>query len=161
MIQLSNKDKMIINLLSEDLPLHPAPFSKIARRAGVSTGALFAKIREYKKKGLIRRFGAVLNHTRLKSASMNAMAVWVVPEKTIEKMGRIASSFAQVSHCYQRKVHPEWKYNFYTMIHGNSLQECKKVAGEIAKKIGINNYKLLVTLRQYKKSIPRYFEIPQ
>lgn len=119
--------------------------------------ALLAKIREYMEKGLIRRSGAVLNHTRFKVASTNVMGVWKVPESKIEKMGEIASKYRQVSHCYQRKTHPEWKYNFYTMIHARSLEECKNVIQEIARQSGINNYRLLATLKEYKKSIPQYF----
>lgn len=157
MIPLRDEDKRIINLLSQDLPLDSLPFSKIARRAGISTQNLIEKLKEYKRLGLIRRFGAVLNHTRFSSSSTNAMVVWRVPEQEIEKMGKIASQFPQVSHCYQRKTCSGWPYNFYTMIHGHSLAKCKHAAKEISRQSGIINYKILTTLKEYKKSVPRYF----
>lgn len=157
MSELSNGDRRIINLLSQDFPVKPHPFFEIAKETGISVEVLFKKINEYKKKGLIRRFGAVLNHTRFKSAFTNTMVVWKVSKEKIENMGKIASKFSQVSHCYQRKMHPKWKYNFYTMIHANSAKECQRLVEQIAKEGGINNYKILVTTCEYKKSIPSYF----
>lgn len=157
MICLSEEDRRIINLLCKDLPLQPDPFSNIAERAGVGVGDLLQKIGEYRKRGLIRRFGAVLNHNRFKSASTNAMVVWEVGEGNMGKMAKIASQFPQVSHCYQRKRHPKWKYNFYTMIHGNSTGECRRVAGQIATQGGTDNYRILVTTGEYKKSLSLYF----
>lgn len=137
--------------------MHPCPFTKIAEKVGIDTETLLTKIREYQEKGLIRRSGAVLNHTRFKVTSTNAMGVWEVPETEIEKMRKIASKYKQISHCYQRKTHSEWRYNFYTMIHARSLKECKRVIQEIVKQSGVRSCKLLITLKEYKKSIPRYF----
>ena len=81
-----------------------------------------ARVKALKEKGVIRRFGATLYHQEA-GFGANAMVAWVVPEERIEEVGRIMSEFREVTHCYQRAPQGDWKYNLYTMVHGDSGEE--------------------------------------
>ncbi len=155
-MNLTRLDKKIIYELSGDLPITTNPYRIIAERLKISESTLFKKIKEFKKKRLIRRFGATLAH-RLAGFSANSMTVWNVPQGRVREVGRVMSSFPQVSHCYERPSFPVWHYNIYTMLHARSRKECREIAQEISKKTGIEDYKLLYSTKEFKKTSMRYF----
>lgn len=155
---MTQLDKQIINHLGKNLPLCSQPFKRMAQEIGIEEETLLNKIREYQARGWMRKFAAGLNHTSFEIASTNAMGVWKAPENRIQKVGRIMASFREVSHCYERDNHPQWKYNLYTMIHTASKEECERVARRISQKTGIREYELLYTSQEFKKTSPVYFE---
>jgi DNA-binding Lrp family transcriptional regulator len=60
----SSLEKSIISLLQGDLPLTPTPYADMATELGISEEILLAKIKEFKKKGIVRRLGVILYHQR-------------------------------------------------------------------------------------------------
>ena len=107
--------------------------------------------------GNLRRFGAVLRHTK-SGLVVNAMVAWSVPSSTEDKTGKIMATFSEVSHCYLREADKSWPYNIYTMIHASSKEGLKKTIGEISEKTGIFDFKVLETVRELKKTSPNYFD---
>lgn len=152
----STVEKKIIRKLQEDLPLVPQPYKTIADELGITEEILLKKINEFKERGLIRRMGAALCH-RETGYKANAMVVWIVPTERIEEIGMTMASFSEVTHCYQRPTFPDWPYNMFTMIHGKTREECKKVVEKIASNINIDKYKLLYSTVELKKSSMKYF----
>ncbi len=146
-------DKRIIKELQRDLPLTLSPFLEISQRIDISEEELLKRIKELQKRGYLHRFGAVVRHERL-GFKANCITVWKVPQEDIKKVGRIIASFNQVSHCYQRKG---WDYNLFTMIHGKSRGECRKVIKEISEEIGIKEGEILFTTKEFKKVSMEYF----
>ncbi|MBN1625536.1 MAG: Lrp/AsnC family transcriptional regulator, partial [Deltaproteobacteria bacterium] len=108
------------------------------------------------EEGVIRRFGATLYHQEAGFRS-NAMVAWVVPEEKIEETGRVMAEFREVTHCYERRPQKDWKYNLYTMIHGDSRDECFEIALRISKNTGIHEFNLLFSEKEFKKSSMEYF----
>jgi len=149
-------DKRIIHLLQGDLPLTDRPFAVLAERIGIREEELLDRIKSLKEQGILRRFGASIKHQGVGFRD-NAMVAWHVPEDEIANVGPLMGSFKEVSHCYQRKTQGEWKYNLFTMIHGNSKKACREIAGRIAEKTGVEDYILLFTLEEFKKTSPEYF----
>lgn len=150
---LTSKDKKLINILSKGLPLTLDPYSGLA---GLSEDEVLDNINQYKKEGIIRRFGATLNHYKA-GFNANAMSIWIVPEDKVDSTGELMAGYKEISHCYERKTYPNWPYNLYAMIHGRSKDDCGKIAGEISKKTGIREYKLLYSTREFKKTGMEYF----
>jgi len=153
--KLTILQKKIIRLLQADLPLTNSPYAKIARTNGVTEDAIVKEITHLKKAGYLRRFGAILNHHGV-GLKVNCMCVWKVPTAKIEKIGKVSSRQPQISHCYQRKALKDWPYNFYTMIHAGSKKECSQVIENIITKSGVNDYRMLFTKKQFKKTSPKY-----
>jgi DNA-binding Lrp family transcriptional regulator len=85
------------------------------------------------------------------------MAAWRVPEDKIDEVGNAMASFREVTHCYQRKVEKDWLYNLYTMIHGESREECYRIAKRISQETGIRDYVLLFSEKEFKKTSMQYF----
>ncbi len=147
----------VIRQLQEDLPLEKTPYQEIARRIGSSEEEVFEIIAGMQNEGVIRRIGAVLYHQQA-GVRANVMGVWKVSTEKALEVGKIMSSFPQVSHCYERPTTPQWDYNLYTMIHGKDFQECSRIAQEISRKCGITGYKLLPSTREFKKISMKYFK---
>ncbi|MBI5043624.1 MAG: Lrp/AsnC family transcriptional regulator [Nitrospirae bacterium] len=157
MIDLTETEKWIIRIIQDDMPVAEQPYKVIADHLGISEAEVIAKIKEFRKKGYIRRFGATLRH-REAGISANGMGIWIVPKEDAERIGKIMASFKEVTHCYERPTFPDWPYNLYTMIHGKTREDCEAVAKKISEAIGIQDYKLLYSTKEFKKTSMRYFE---
>lgn len=156
-VPLSEREIAAVRILQKDLPLEPRPFAALAD-GGFTEEDLLEQARRFLASGVMRRFSAVLYH-RKAGFKANGMAVWIVPPEKVEEVGPVMASFRGVSHCYERPVYPpEWPYNLYTMIHGRSEEECRKVAEEISRRTGLSNYTILFSTVEFKKVRVKYFE---
>jgi DNA-binding Lrp family transcriptional regulator len=146
----------IVRELQEDFDLTARPYDGMTERLGITCEQLAAKAEEFKERGILRRVSAVLHHRRA-GFRANAMAVWRVPEERAEDVGSIMAGSKWVTHCYQRPTYPNWPYSHFTMIHATTQEQCENVAREIANASGIDDYLLLYSTREYKKTRVRYF----
>jgi DNA-binding Lrp family transcriptional regulator len=154
--ELTERDKDFIRELQKDLESIPEPFRKLADTLGITTDDLFAKAREFEKVGIMRRFAAILRH-RDAGFTANGMVVWHVPEASIDEVGFKLAAFPQVSHCYRRPVYPDWRFNLFSMVHARSLEAAEKMAEEMSHVIGITDYQILFSSREFKKERVKYF----
>jgi DNA-binding Lrp family transcriptional regulator len=153
---LSALDIRVIRAVQDDIPLVPHPFAECAGSQGLSETQLFEGMTDLQRRGHLRRVAAILHHRRAGYAA-NAMAVWAVPEERAEELGRQMADFAAVSHCYQRPVYEDWRFNLFSMIHGRKVGDCEKVVEAIRAAIGVDDYAVLYSTKEYKKTRVRYF----
>jgi len=154
---LSATDRKILAAVAGDIPDSLTPFEEMATSLGIPEGELLSAIEQFRREGILRRFGAAVRHRELGFAA-NAMAVWRIEEESAEDAAKIIASYRAVSHCYLRKSHPSWPYNLYAMIHGRTRDECERIAADISRRIEIKEYRLLFSIREFKKSSPPYFK---
>jgi len=152
----TEEDKEFIRELQKDLEIVDKPFSKIAQNLGMTEEQIFDKLRNYEEIGVMRRFAAILRHRDVGFVA-NGMIVWKVPEERITDVGVKLGAFPQVSHCYQRPVYPDWPYNVFSMIHCKSEYEAQEMAKTIQKQINVDDYKILFSAREFKKTRVEYF----
>lgn len=153
---LTELEKKIVRELQQGLPLVERPYQAIAQRIGLSENELMTKINEMISNGIIRRFGAALRHQDL-GYTANAMVVWDVPEDQAATVGQLLARLPEVTHCYQRPRQPGWPYTIFTVIHGQTREQCEQLAKKMAEKTGVINYKLLFSTAELKKSSMKYF----
>ena len=149
-------DKKIINFLQKDIPVAPRPYKVIADQLGVEEDEILKKIKTMVRNGVIRRFGATLYHQEA-GFSANAMVAWIIPEDKIDETGRRMAGFREVTHCYHRRPQRDWKYNLYTMVHGDTREECYDIVKKMSEKTGMKNYSLLFSEKEFKKTSMEYF----
>lgn len=152
----TEEDKEFIRELQKDLEITDRPFLKVAEKLGMSEEQIFEKLKYYEKIGVMRRYAAILRH-RDAGFVANGMIVWKVPEDRIADVGEKLGAFPQVSHCYQRPVYPDWPYNIFSMIHCKSEEEASQMAKEIKNQINVNDYRILFSAREFKKTRVEYF----
>jgi len=153
---VTEEDKQFIRELQKDMEIIDRPFLKSAQTLGISEEQLFEKIKYYEEIGVMRRFAAILRHRDV-GFTANGMIVWTVPEDRIEQVGEKLGAFPQVSHCYQRPVYPDWPYNVFSMIHCKSKDEAEDVAKIIQNQINVDDYMILFSAREFKKTRVEYF----
>lgn len=160
-VVLSREEKALARLLQGDLHITERPFLDLAKTLcecgyDVDEDWVLERTCEWADTRVIRRFGAAIRHHHT-GFSANAMGVWHAPEERVEEVGAIMASFKEVSHCYQRPSAPTWPANLYTMIHGRTREECVEVADRIREATGLDEPRLLYSVREFKKTSMKYF----
>ena len=152
----TEEDKEFIRELQKDLEIVDKPFLKASQKLGMTEDQLFDKLKHYENIGVMRRYAAILRHRDLGFIA-NGMIVWKVPEEQISKVGEKLGAFPQITHCYQRPVYNDWPYNVFSMIHCKSEEEAKNMAKQIQKEVHVDEYKILFSAREFKKTRVEYF----
>ena len=152
----TEEDKKFIRELQKDLEIVDRPFLNATQKLGLTEEQIFEKLRYYENIGVMRRFAAILRHRDV-GFTANGMIVWEVPDERITEVGEKLGAFPQVSHCYQRPVYKDWPYSVFSMIHCKSIDEAKNMAKEIQKEIQVDDYKILFSAREFKKTRVEYF----
>lgn len=152
----TEEEKNYIRELQKDLEITDRPFLESAQRLGITEEQLLEKIKQYEDTGIMRRFAAILRHREV-GFTANGMIVWKVPEGRIEEVGSKLGAFPQISHCYQRPVYQDWPYNVFSMVHCKSIQDAEEMAREIQKQVSVDEYKILFSSREFKKTRVEYF----
>src|SRR5947199_3863403 len=154
--ELSDLEVAAIRISQEDLLLVERPFAAEAEEIGTDEETLLAMLRSFKERKLMRRFAAVMNH-RSAGYKANAMGVWAVPDDQLEEMGPRMAGFAFVSHCYKRPTYDDWPYSVFTMVHGHNARDCEQTIAAVQAETGVDDYALLWSIKEYKKTRVRYF----
>jgi siroheme decarboxylase len=154
--ELSDREIAAIRALQTDLPAVSEPIAAVAAPFGFTTAELLDAGERMLATGQMRRFAAVLNH-RTAGFVQNGMGVWIVDEDRVDEAGRAMAAFRGVSHCYERPTYADWPYRLFSMTHGRDRAECEAVLAAISAEVGLDEYAVLYSTREYKKTRLKYF----
>ena len=132
-----------------------SPFNEIGASCGLTADKIVMISQSLLEKGIMRKFGAILRHQKTGYVK-NALVVWSTPADQIETAGEIFASFSFVSHCYERNPAFREKYNIFTMLHSKD-KNISSMIEKMATATDINDYLVLESLQEYKKTSPEYF----
>ncbi len=150
-IYLSSVDRKVINELQQDLPMISRPFAEMSAHLRMDEEKFLTQCQSLLSRGIIRRFGASINHRGVGFAA-NAMTCWAVPKEMVEVIALKLVPLKHVSHCYERKTNPEWHYNLFAMIHGHTKEQCQGIADKVSAEAGITDHVLLFSTKEFKKT---------
>jgi DNA-binding Lrp family transcriptional regulator len=153
---LTEEEKRIVRLVQEDLPIVSRPFAPAAEAMGITEAELLRRLQALQAEGIMRRFAAVLRHQEAGFES-NGMVCWRPPEDRIEATGEALAADPRVSHCYWRPTFDDWPYPVFSMIHAQEREEVERIARDLSRKIGVTDYAILFSVREYKKERVKYF----
>lgn len=153
---LDERGKQLVRLLQGDLPAGARPLEQLLAGAAWSPKQAVRQIDEWLASGVIRRFGAVVNHRHLGYLA-NGMAVFAAPAERIDEIGGRLAACHTVSHCYRRPPLPDLPYNLYAMFHGRSRHEVHSEVARLAGELNLNDYVVLFSAAEYKKTSMAYF----
>ncbi|WP_235896676.1 Lrp/AsnC family transcriptional regulator [Oceanidesulfovibrio marinus] len=163
MREFSEKERAILREVQGVLPDDPAPFARIAEKVGATEDEVLQLLQECVESGVIRRFGASLKHQKA-GFGANVMVAWRVEDDAVrDAAGTHMAKSRHVSHAYYRKppasgeAAERWPYSLYTMVHGKSREECLATVEELSRDTGIEDYALLFSQKELKKSSMTYF----
>lgn len=149
-------DKEIILKLQENIPLSSTPYKDMADELNLNEDEFINRLQSYIKYGILKRIGAIIYH-RKAGFKANALVVWKINTKDLDRIGEYLISIPEISHCYERKACASWNYNLYTMIHEKDRESCNNIIANIATAISCTNYKILYSTKELKKTSMKYF----
>ncbi|MCS4503469.1 hypothetical protein NYO91_05180 [Arhodomonas aquaeolei] len=152
----------VLAALEDGLALVPRPFAAVAARAGVDEAEVLARLRAWRERGAVVRYGLIARHRRL-GYRANAMVVWDVPDEQVDAVaGRIAG-YRFVTLCYRRPRRlPEWRYNLFSMIHGRDRATVRAQAQALAAAAGpaVRDRQVLFSRRCFRQRGASYAPAP-
>lgn len=150
-------ERAILRIVQHNLSDSLTPYADIAREVGTDELTVLSLLHRLKENGAIRRFGASIKHQKT-GWSHNAMVAWQVDAALVDICGKRAARHAHVSHCYYRpSTAKDWPYTLFTMVHGRSEDECREVIRQLQQEIGLDDYAVLDSIKELKKTSMTYF----
>ncbi|MCX5859738.1 MAG: Lrp/AsnC family transcriptional regulator [Proteobacteria bacterium] len=120
--RLSKIDREVLRELTGDLPNTSEPYLKLAGKIGISDEEFLARARKLLREGYLRKVSAIISPSKA-GFRANGMTVFKVPSKSVARLGKKLAAYPEVTHCYDRVAPPEFPYNLYAMIHGQTRKE--------------------------------------
>ncbi|URZ15143.1 siroheme decarboxylase subunit alpha [Clostridium felsineum] len=123
----------ILNMLQTEFPLENRPFFKIAKKLNLSETTVIEKVKELKKKGIIRRISGTFDSEKLGYSSL--LCALRVSKENLEEVVEVINKFYGVTHNYQRDCY----YNIWFTVTAASKEEIEmflkklRVSGKIEK----------------------------
>ena len=151
---LDATDRRILKATASGLPLTPHPFEEVGRWLFLPEQEVIARMQVMQDDGVIRRVAIAPNHYALGLAA-NGMSVWDLDDAVAETLGAKVGALPFVSHCYLRpRALPDWPYNLFAMLHGNTHDEVEAKRAEVAALLGdaCRGHDILYSTRILKKS---------
>lgn len=109
------------------------------------------ELRRLAADGLMRRFGAVVNHAAA-GFTANALTAWDVGAEAVDAVGEAFAREEFASHVVARPRAPGWPYNLYAMIHARSEEELERCVERLGGLSSGAPRAVMRTLREYKKT---------
>lgn len=161
-------------IVEQGLPINSQPYLAIANQLTamsvktmpvkqipstiVSEQQVIQQISTWQSEGLIRRFGLVVKHRQL-GYSANAMIVWNIDDNDVDTIANQLALRSEISLCYRRPRRlPDWPYNLFCMIHGQSTQQVEIQIATIIAELELGNIDkdVLFSHKAYKQHGARY-----
>jgi DNA-binding Lrp family transcriptional regulator len=124
-VDLSAFERLLINQLQEGFPLTPQPFHDLALQLHCEPEAILATIEELLERGVLTRFGPLLNIEQL--GGVFSLCALEVPEQRFEEVTAQVNGFDEVAHNYRR----QHSWNMWFVLAADSQQELEDVFNEI------------------------------
>ncbi len=125
-------DLAILNALQDDLPLVSRPWTVIAERLGITENEMLGRMRRLGEAGIIRGISPVLESRRLGLHAATLVALHV-PEERVDEVAAMISSYAEVSHNFQRDHY----YSLWFTIAAQDGEGIHRVLDGILQRAGI------------------------
>jgi len=152
----SEADKALVRAMQGLIPLVPSPYDDIARELGRDPDEILECLRAWKQAGVLRRVGVILRHRKM-GFSANGMCVWQAGPEIVEAAGKTLAGFREVTHCYQREAIEGFPFNLFAMTHAGAYEAALARYHELSEAAGLESGCVLFSLKEFKKTSPRYF----
>jgi DNA-binding Lrp family transcriptional regulator len=145
---MDSVDMQILLALQDGIPLVREPFSAIAAQLEIEPYEVIERLQRLRQEKIIRKFGLFVRKRKV-GVIANAMVIWAVPSNRVQEVAEFLSGFREVTHCYERRTAPNWRYNVYTVIHGVERKAVSEFVKRLATAARVKNYLILFSLREF------------
>jgi DNA-binding Lrp family transcriptional regulator len=151
-------DKLVLNALQDDFPIHPRPWLVLAERLAkeknlaLTETQLLERVNSLKRRGYIRRLGAIFNSKPLGFCSTLCAAQ--VPAELFEPTTKFINDRDEVTHNYER----DHEINVWFTFCHNSRKQLESFLAQLRAIKGLDRVIDLPAQKVYK--IKAIFTLP-
>jgi DNA-binding Lrp family transcriptional regulator len=124
-------DKKILDVIQSSFPLTSRPYEEVGKQVGLTEDEVFARVRDLKKSGLIRRMGA--NFTSKALGWQSTLCAASCPEDKIDQFVAEVNKHDGVTHNYLRKN----EFNIWFALIAPDMDAVEETLASITKATGI------------------------
>ena len=128
---MDSTDKRLLDIIQTDFPLAPRPYAVLGKRLGISEEDTLDRVRELKKRNIIRRLGA--NFQSAKLGFRSTLCATKVPPEHMEAFVAEVNAQPGVTHNYLR----QHEYNIWFTCIGPSWNAVCATLDGITRRTGI------------------------
>ncbi|MGI6240629.1 MAG: hypothetical protein ACOYJW_01670 [Candidatus Omnitrophota bacterium] len=154
--KLTLQEIRLIRLLQEDFLLTDEPFRRMAETLAIPESAMLHLLQGLFQKGYLKRIG-ISGGSKPASQQNRFLVVWQIPEEKINFCAERFADFPSVISAGLRPAAPEFPYTVYTTVESKELETLELLILKIADKIGHWPNRVILTVREFRKTAIRYF----
>ena len=128
-VGLDATDRALIDGFQSGFPLRPDPFVSVGGALETSAADAFARLETLLDRGIVRRFGAVLNPPVIGSSTLAAVQA---PQERFDEIAAVINGYDQVNHNYRRKH----AWNMWFVVTAATQDRRDQILGEISQRTG-------------------------
>ena len=151
MLSIDEIDRAILNRIQSDFPITTRPYLSIAQDLHLSEDQVIKRLKQLKKKRIIRRIGG--NFVPEKLGFVSTLCAAKVSRDKIDNFAKTVNRYPGVTHNYRR----DNKYNIWFTFIAQSMGEIKNNLENISQETGVKEILNLPATKMYK--IKAHFDI--
>ncbi|MEM0204156.1 MAG: Lrp/AsnC family transcriptional regulator, partial [Archaeoglobaceae archaeon] len=141
-----NLDFELLMAFQYSLPLTTTPLQDLAEKIGRSYEDVEKELREYKAKGVLKRYGANMNYRAFPNFKQSSLVAFKIDA---EKAKRINELGEKVKHNFLRDA----EFNVWFTLKGKDVEEIMEIVERMAKELEAQDYVVLPTKKVYKMDV--------
>ena len=126
---LDGVDAALIDGFQSGFPVEPRPFRVVGEALDVGEDEALARVKALRERGIVRRFGAVLNPPVIGSSTLAAVRA---PEDRFAEIADVINSYRQVNHNYRR----DHEWNMWFVVTAGSRDTRDRILSAIEDRTG-------------------------
>jgi DNA-binding Lrp family transcriptional regulator len=126
---LDDVDAALIDGYQSGFPVERRPFRAVGERLAIGENEALARVERLCDRGIVRRFGAVLNPPVIGSSTLAAVRA---PEERFEEIAAVVNGYRQVNHNYRR----DHEWNMWFVVTAGSRATRDRILEEIEERTG-------------------------
>jgi DNA-binding Lrp family transcriptional regulator len=131
-VPLDPVDRAIVNGLQGGFPVSECPFAEAAERLGISEADLIGRVEALVDRGVLSRFGPMINAERLGGDVI--LAAMAVPDGEFERVAELVNAHPEVAHNYAR----DHRLNMWFVLSVERPERIAEVIAEIEHETGLH-----------------------
>ena len=126
---LDATDRVLIDGFQSGFPLQPNPFDAVGETLETDPADALERLKQLLDRGIVRRFGAVLNPPVIGSSTLAAVQA---PMERFDAIARVINGYDQVNHNYRR----EHAWNMWFVVTAATQDRRDRILAEISERSG-------------------------
>jgi heme b synthase len=142
--ELDEVDGKLISVIQTEFPVVRRPFDELSAKLAVPAAELIRRVERLKKRGVIRRLGAIFDSGRL--GYVSTLVAAEVPAGQLDESARVVSALPGVTHNYRR----DHRYDLWFTLSAPSQGEIDETLARLRQRAPWATFHSLPALQVYK-----------